>query len=312
MSVEAVLATPGSYGEAPSDGRLPDATALGPVVLQVSDLEKSVAFYERVLGLRVRSRTDGVLGARVALGVHHATTPLLVLRAGRDGGSAIRPAGRGRLGLFHFAILLPDRAALGCFVRHLASLGIRAGAGDHLVSEAFYLDDPDGLGIEVYADRPRTEWRRVGRELAMATDPVDVPGLIEAAGSTPWIGMPSGTMMGHLHLHVGDLDQVSAFYHDVLGFDRMAWSYPGALFLGAGGYHHHLGTNIWAGPTARPAAMDEARLLEWTIVLPSVAEVEAVAARLVRAGAPLTREGVAGDVVTRDPWGTTLRISASY
>ena len=312
MSAEAVLATPGSYGEAPSDGHLPDATSLGPIVLQVSDLGKSVAFYERVLGLRVLSRADGAAGARVALGVHHATTPLLVLQVGRDGGSAIRPASRGRLGLFHFAILLPDRAALGRFVRHLASLGIRAGAGDHLVSEAFYLDDPDGLGIEVYADRPRTEWRRVGRELVLATDQVDVPGLIAAAGSTPWIGMPSGTMMGHLHLHVGDLGQASAFYHDALGFDRMAWSYPGALFLGAGGYHHHLGTNIWAGPTARPAAADEARLLEWTIVLPSVAEVEAVAARLVRAGAPLTREGVAGDDVARDPWGTTLRISASY
>jgi len=302
---------PGSYGEAPSTGRLPDATSLGPVVLQVSDLEQSVAFYERVLGLHVLSRANGAAGGRVVLGVHHTTTPLLVLQAGRDGGSAI-PASRGRLGLFHFAILLPDRAALGRFVRHLASLGIRAGAGDHLVSEAFYLDDPDGLGIEVYADRPRTEWRRVGRELALATDPVDVPGLIAAAGSTPWGGMPSGTVMGHLHLHVGDLDQASAFYHDVLGFDRMVWSYPGALFLGAGGYHHHLGTNIWAGPTARPAAVDEARLLEWTIVLPSAAEVEAVAARLVRAGAPLTRDGGAGDVVTRDPWGTTLRISASY
>ena len=312
MSAEAVLAMPGSYGEAPSTGRLPDATSLGPVVLQVSNIEKSVAFYERVLGLHVLSRANGAAGGRVVLGVHHATTPLLVLQAGGDGGLAIRTASRGRLGLFHFAILLPDRAALGRFVRHLASLGIRAGAGDHLVSEAFYLDDPDGLGIEVYADRPRTEWRRVGRELALATDPVDVPGLVAAAGSTPWSGMPSDTVMGHLHLHVGDLDQASAFYHDVLGFDRMVWSYPGALFLGAGGYHHHLGTNIWAGPTARPAAVDEARLLEWTIVLPSAAEVEAVAARLLRAGAPLTREGVAGDVVTRDPWGTTLRISASY
>jgi catechol 2,3-dioxygenase len=307
-----VLATPGSYGEAPSTGRLPDATSLGPVVLQVSDLEKSVAFYERVLGLRVLTHADGTAGARVALSVPHATTPLLVLQAGRDGDPAIRPAGRDRLGLFHFAILLPNRAALGRFVRHLASLGIRAGAGDHLVSEAFYLDDPDGLGIEVYADRPRTAWQRVGRELAMATDPVDVPGLVAAAGSTPWGGMPSGTVMGHLHLHVGELAQASAFYHDVLGFDRMVWSYPGALFLGAGGYHHHLGTNIWAGPTARPAAVDEARLLEWTIVLPSVAEVESVAARLVRAGAPLTRDGVAGDIVTRDPWGTALRISASY
>jgi len=312
VSADAVLAAPGSYGEAPPAGRLPETTSLGPTVLQVSDLERSVAFYERVLGLRVLSRHDGPAGPRVALGVHHATTPLLILQAGRASGPPIRPAGRGRLGLFHFAILLPDRASLGRFVRHLAGLGVRAGAGDHLVSEAFYLDDPDGFGIEVYADRPRSEWRRVGRELAMATDPVDVPALVAAAGSTPWAGMPSGTVMGHLHLHVGALSEASTFYHEVLGFDRMVWGYPGALFLGAGGYHHHLGTNVWAGPTARPAADDEARLLEWSLVLPSATEVEEVAARLAHAGAPLTRDGVAGDVVTRDPWGTALRISASY
>lgn len=297
------IATPGSYGEPSPAGRLPDATRLGPAVLQVTDLERSIAFYERVLGLRLLARDD----AQASLGAHQSTSPLLVLHGG-----AARPAGRGRLGLFHFALLLPDRASLGRFVRHLAGLGVRAGAGDHLVSEAFYLDDPDGLGIEVYADRPRTDWRRVGRELAMGTDPVDVDGLVAAAGPMPWVGMPNGTVMGHLHLHVGALEAASVFYHEVLGLDRMVWSYPGALFLGAGGYHHHLGTNLWAGPTARPAAADEARLLEWTIVLPSAAHRDAVADRLERAGAPLTRDGVAGDVVTRDPWGTALRLSASY
>ena len=283
--------------------RLPDATRLGPAVLQVTDLDRSVAFYERVLGFRVLARD----GTQVSLGVPQTTEPLLVLRGG-----ATRAAARGRLGLFHFAILLPDRAALGRFVRHLAGLGVRAGAGDHVVSEAFYLDDPDGLGIEVYADRPRATWSRIDGELVMGTDPVDVQGLVAAAGPTPWEGMPSGTVMGHLHLHVGALEAASAFYHDVLGFDRMVWSYPGALFLGAGGYHHHLGTNVWAGPTARPAAAEEARLLEWTIVVPSAAERDGVADRLARAGASVTRDGVAGDVVTRDPWGTALRLSASY
>jgi catechol 2,3-dioxygenase len=281
--------------------RLPDATRLGPVALQVTDLDRSIVFYEQVLGLRVLERD----GAQVSLAAHGATEPLLVLRAG-----AARPAVRGRLGLFHFAILLPDRGALGRFVRHLAGLGIRAGAGDHLVSEAFYLDDPDGLGIEVYADRPRETWRRIDGELAMGTEPVDMDGLVAAAGPMPWVGMPSGTVMGHLHLHVGALEAASTFYHDALGLDRMVWSYPGALFLGAGGYHHHLGTNVWAGPTARPAAADEARLLEWTIVVPCAGDLEAVAGRLARARAPLTRDGGAGDAVTRDPWGTTLRLSA--
>lgn len=289
-----------AFAEAPP---LPDATRLGPAVLQVTDLDRSTAFYEQVLGLRVLTRD----GTQASLGADSATEPLLVLCGG-----AARPAARGRLGLFHFAILLPDRGALGRFVRHLAGLGIRAGAGDHLVSEAFYLDDPDGLGIEVYADRPRDSWRRVGGELVMGTEAVDGEGLVAAAGPMPWVGMPAGAVMGHLHLHVGALDAASAFYHEALGFDRMVWSYPGALFLGAGGYHHHLGTNVWAGPTARPAAADEARLLEWTIVLPSAHALDAVATRLARAGAVLTRDGVAGDVVTRDPWGTALRLSASY
>ena len=307
MSADAALATPGSYGEAPPAGRLPDAVRLGPVVLEVTDLAQSVAFYERVLGLRVLAREEGVAGVRVALGAHPATDPLVVLRAGQ----AVRPAGRGRLGLFHFAILLPDRASLGRFVRHLAELGVPAGAGDHLVSEAFYLTDPDGLGIEVYADRPREGWQRIGRELVMGTEAVDARALVAAAGPMPWVGMPSGTVMGHLHLHVGDLTAADRFYHVGLGLDRMAWSYPGALFLGAGGYHHHLGTNVWAGPAARPAPADEARLAEWTLVVPSRVDVQAAAERLARTGAMVERDGVAGDVVTRDPWGTALRLSAA-
>ena len=146
-----------------------------------------------------------------------------------------------RLGLYHFAILLPDRAALGRFLAHLASTGTHVGSADHLVSEALYLRDPDGLGIEVYRDRPRSEWRSVNGELAMAVDPLDTAGVLAAGKDEPWTGMPRGTVMGHVHLHVGDIDTASRFYHDALGLDRMVWSYPGALFLSAGGYHHHLG-----------------------------------------------------------------------
>jgi catechol 2,3-dioxygenase len=312
----AELATPGSYGEAPRGFRLPDATRLGPVRLQIADLARSLAYYEGVLGLRVveRDASRALLSGQPAPQDGDAR-PIVELRE-RPGA---RPASRGgRLGLYHFAILLPDRPSLGRFVRHLAQVGVHAGAGDHLVSEAFYLTDPDGLGIEVYADRPRSTWRRIGRELMLATDPVDTADLLRAAGDAPWQGMPAGTVIGHVHLHVADLAQASAFFSDALGFDRITWRYPGALFLGAGGYHHHLGTNTWAGAGARPAAADDARLLEWTIELPDAASVEAAARSLADAGHPKERsrdderDGADGsDVVTRDPWGTAIRLRAT-
>ena len=295
-------ATPGSYGERPAGFRLPDATRLGAVRLQVADLARSLSFYEETLGLCVVSREAG----RALLAASGDDRPLIELHE-RTGTQA---AGRrARLGLYHFAILLPDRPSLGRFVRHLAERGERAGAGDHLVSEALYLTDPDGLGIEVYVDRPRDAWRRAGRELMMATDPVDMAGLAHAAGGEPWRGMPAGTVIGHVHLHVGDLAAASRFYHEALGFDRMVWSHPGALFLGAGGYHHHVGTNTWAGPGARPPAADDARLLEWTVELPDSATLDLAAASLRRAGHAVER-GAAGSIAARDPWGTVVRLSA--
>lgn len=293
-------AEPGSYGEAPSGFRLPRGTRLGEVHLAVSDLARSVAWYEEVLGLRVVRREPG----EAALAATGDDRVLVTLREH----AGARPAGRrGRLGLFHFAILLPDRESLGAFVRHLGEIGAHAGAGDHLVSEAFYLSDPDGLGIEVYADRPRESWHRVGRELMMATDPVDVRGLVEAAADTPWQGMPPGTVMGHVHLHVGELAAAAAFYSEALGFDRTVWSYPGALFLGADGYHHHVGTNTWAGAGAQPAGEGDARLLEWTIELPDVAALEAVERSLKSHGQAVER-GSGAEAVVRDPWGLAVRI----
>jgi catechol 2,3-dioxygenase len=144
----------------------------------------------------------------------------------------------------------------------------------------------------------------------MATDPVDVAGLVRAAGDAPWTGMPAGTVMGHVHLHVGELKRTGEFYSDALGFDRIVWSYPGALFLSAGGYHHHLGTNTWTGPDALPAADDEARLLEWTIVVPDAASIDGAADSLAHAGHTASREPN-GDLVARDPWGTQLRLTAA-
>ncbi len=293
-------ATPGSYGRPPRGARLPDATRLGGVRLQVSDLARSLAFYEGSLGLRALTRGDG----EAVLGVAGGERALLVLR--ERAGSAPALGGPASLGLYHVALLLPDRGALGALVRHLAARGVRLGAGDHLVSEAFYLTDPDGLGLEVYVDRPSDAWRRVGDELSMATDPVDVDAVLAAAAERPWTGMPAGTAVGHVHLHVGDLERAGAFYGDGLGFDRTVWSYPGALFLGAGGYHHHVGVNTWAGPRAAPPPEEAPRLLEWTIEVPGAGAVDAVASNLAQQGFAARHDGAA--LLATDPWGTVVRV----
>jgi catechol 2,3-dioxygenase len=273
------------------------------VRLQVADLGRSVAYYDRTLGMRVLERTSG----HVLLGARHDEVPLVELheRAGA------RPASRrGRLGLYHFAILLPDRASLGRYVRYLAEIGASVGAADHLVSESLYLQDPDNLGIEVYADRPRSTWRRLGRELMMATDPLDSAGLVRESGTDPWTGLPRGTAMGHVHLHVGDLAAASAFFSEALGFDRTVWHYPGALFLAASGYHHHLGTNTWAGSGATPPTAEDAQLLEWTIDLLDQADLDAAAQSLERAGRPADWDGSGHrrTLVTHDPWSTRVRL----
>lgn len=289
---------PRAYGIAPPAFRLPDASRVGGVRLQVSDLRRSVEYYEQVLGLRVYAATADT----ATLGPHGDDRPLVALQTR----SGVGPARRGAFGLFHFAILLPERAALGRFAAHLSALGLRVGMADHLVSEALYLTDPDGLGIEVYADRPRGAWRQRDRELVMTTDPLDVGNLIAAAGDRPWEGMPAGTTIGHVHLHVGRLDDAEAFYHAALGFEKMVWSYPGALFLAAGGYHHHLGTNVWSsGPSAKK---DEARLIEWELVVPS--GDDAAAAQSLRA-AGYVAEGTGEGCTAEDPWGTRLHIVAA-
>jgi catechol 2,3-dioxygenase len=281
--------------------RLPDDIALGPVRLQVADLSRSLAYYGEVLGLRALDRTAE--GATLGPPGSNAALVRLVQRPG-----ATAPPRRGRLGLYHFAILLPDRPALGRFVAHLATVGVRAGSSDHRVSEALYLTDPDGLGIEVYADRPRAEWEWDRGELVMGTDPLDLNSLIGAAGGEPWTGMPPATRMGHLHLHVGALAPAEEFYGQALGMRTMVRRYPGALFLSAGGYHHHLGVNTWAGEAAVAASPEEARLLEWTIVLPRPADAVSAARRIRESGHAAV--AAAGDWVLTDPWGTTLRLTS--
>lgn len=288
-------------GIAPADVRLPEAAHVGGVRLQVSDLARSRAYYRDVLGLREMAHPTA---DTVAFGAARGAAPLVTLQAVPGTTPVRRP---GAHGLFHFAILLPDRASLGRFLAHLAARGDRAGMSDHLVSEALYLVDPDGLGIEVYADRPRDTWRYDDGQLVMATDPFDAPAVVVAGGDTPWTGMPAGTIMGHVHLHVGDLEAADTFYRRALGFDLTTWSYPGALFFSAGGYHHHLGTNTWA-PGPAPAA-HQAQLMEWTLVVPTAADATAIGARMAAAGAPTVVDGAAA--VVTDPWGTRVRIVAA-
>jgi catechol 2,3-dioxygenase len=286
-------------GIRPPAYRLPDEIMLGQVSLQISDMERSLDYYQKILGFRVLHRDGDV----ATLGAEIGDAPLVELRAVKGTQGAGRHA---KLGLYHFAILLPTRAALGSFAQHLAGVGAQVGGADHLVSEARYLRDPDGLGIEVYADRPRESWQVDGQQLRMATDPLDFPDLVRAANGAPWTGLPQGTVMGHVHLHVGDIDEAAAFYHAGLGLDKVVWQYPGALFLSAGGYHHHLGVNTWAGRGALAAGETDARLVEWHMVLPSQQDVDAAATSLERSGYEVTHAG--DDRLVRDPWGTRVRL----
>jgi catechol 2,3-dioxygenase len=288
-----------SFGMPSPVFRLPEAAHVGAVHLQVVDLQRSLPYYEQVLGLSPHTVTD----ASAVLSAHGDKRPLVMLHT-RPG---VTRARRGAFGLYHFAILLPERGALGRFATHLASLGLRVGMADHLVSEALYLWDPDGLGIEVYADRPRDTWQQHDRELVMTTDPLDVRSVIASGRGKVWTGAPEGTTMGHVHLHVGSLEQAEAFYHRALGFDKTVWSYPGALFMSAGGYHHHLATNTWS--TGLAAAANEARLLEWELIVPSDVDIKGAAQSFRDAGYGVEKTGLG--VAVSDPWGTRVRVRLS-
>lgn len=286
------------YGVAPPLFRLPEQTRVGRVRLQVSDLSRSLVYYRDILGFDVLAEDSSTARLAGRQSLEH------LIELHYEPGT--RPVARGStLGLYHFALLLPSRTALGQFVRHLARQRVQFGAADHLVSEAVYLWDPDGLGIEVYADRPRDSWQTDGRELVMTTTPLDLHALVETADvSGGWSGMPPTASMGHMHLSVGDLEEASRFFHQALGLDTTVWTYPGALFMAAGGYHHHLGANTWA-IGARPAAPTDARLLHWELMLPTTQDVAAAEDSLRAAGY------AANAGVTTDPWGTPLHLKAA-
>ena len=262
-------------------------TTVGAVHLTVADLDRSERWYAHALGLDA-ARDDGV--ARLSVG----GTELLVLYEERGA----QPV-RGHTGLYHYALLVPERSDLARWLAHVAQERIPlTGLSDHFVSEAIYLRDPDGHGIEIYRDRPRERWEHVGNTIRMGVEPLDVEDLLSASGGGTAL-VPAGTRMGHVHLHVADLGAAAAFYRDALGFDEMARLGDQALFLSAGGYHHHIGTNTWAGHGATPPPPGSAALRHATIVLPDAAERDRVAGRAADAGAEPVE--VAGGILVRDP-----------
>jgi len=238
---------------------LPADAHIGSVSLTVADLDRSVSFYRDVLGFQALSRTGAT-----ALLSPNSDCVLIELHERRD---AV-PKPRRSAGLFHFAILVPSRAALGRSLRRLADQQWPlSGVADHLVSEALYLDDPDGLGIEIYRDRPRDTWRTANGELAMASDPLDVQSVANEPGAErPWQGLDAATVIGHVHLHVPTLEIGEAVYCGEIGFEPVVRSYPGALFVSAGGYHHHLGMNTWVGVGAPPPPENAVGLRSFTVV----------------------------------------------
>jgi len=275
------------------------ATHMGAVELSVSDLDRTLDYWQRVVGLRVLAREQGAatLGTDVAL-----------VRFVEEAGA--RPAD-GRTGLYHVALLVPDRPSLARWLAHAARDGVRLeGLSDHAVSEAIYLRDPDRHGIEIYADRPRGLWE--GRVMErMTTLPLDVEhllGELDDPAREPFGGLPDGTRVGHVHLRVADIPATVAFYRDVLGLGLMAQLGPTAAFLSAGGYHHHIGANTWESRGAPPAGDGFATLRHATIVVPDRDELDRVAARVADSGQePAPRDG---GILVRDPSQNVLLLSA--
>lgn len=270
---------------------------IGAVTLKVRDLYRMSEFYQKVMGLEVISQDT----KETKLGV--AGDVLLVLQ----GDPKLRVLDPRQAGLFHTAFLLPTRADLGRWLGYVAQNRIpMQGASDHLVSEALYLADPEGNGIEVYIDRPTSAWHNAKGNIQMSTDPLDLDSLFEAAGDSRWQGFPKGGMVGHVHLQVGSTEMADPFYQKLLGFD-ITVHYSGANFYGSGGYHHQLAGNIWNSRGAGMRPTDMAGLGSLELIARDAHVEEAIFARAETAG--LALEHREGKTLLQDPWGTQLILS---
>jgi len=303
-------------------------THLGPVYLKIADLPRALAFYRDVLGLSGGPAPwPGENGQLLSLSAEPAPRPgenakVLGLSAGPDQPLIVlhevagaRPKPPRSTGLYHFAILVPTRLDLAQLLRRFDETGYPlGGASDHSVSEALYLSDPDGNGIEIYRDRPREEWPRRAEELRMGVEALDLDDVLNELqhGDVQWAGLPAGTTIGHVHLHVADLHQAEVFYRDGLGFALMQRMGANAIFVSAGGYHHHVGANIWAGAGAPPPPSDAVGLEQFTILLPDRAELARTVEHLRQTGAQLEdvqTGGAAPAARTQDPSGNKIVLS---
>jgi catechol 2,3-dioxygenase len=288
--MDSPIANPRSGGRA----QLPSDTHIGRVRLRVGDLERSLRFYRDVLGLGI-AREEG---SKVALAPRSSPRELILLE--ERPGIRRRPSRPVMTGLYHVALLVPSRAELGRALLGLnqAQYPLR-GMSDHAVSESLYLDDPDGNGLEIYADRSREQWPIRDGVVQMTVDPMDVEGVISAAQpvSLPWRGLPAGTVVGHVHFTVSDLERAVRFYRNVIGFDMMM-RVPSLAAVSAGGYHHHLNLNTWAGEGAPPDSDQVAGLAGWELRVPDARARRDLIDRLAGAGA-LT--GSPSGAAARDP-----------
>jgi len=275
------------------------ATDVGTVTLKVADLDRSLAFYNQLIGFETfeRNTSSAVLGAGNRCILNLEAVP------------GASPLARNVTGLYHAAIVWPDRHSLAIKIAQLASVRYPFGYADHLVSEAFYLDDPDANGLELYRDRPRSEWNWDGKTVRMASDPIDFDSFFgeikETDEDLESVAAPAGTKLGHMHLRVADIPIAQDFYHGVLGFDVVA-SLPGALFVSAGGYHHHLGMNTWESRSGKPPVEPSAGLREFSITLPDEAEMDRLTKQIEAAGIAVELGDQSATVL--DPFQNRIRL----
>ena len=272
---------------------------LGEVSLKVRDMNRSLAFYQKMIGLKVLEK-DGNQAVLSADG----KTPLVILEQLENMEEKLSRTA----GLYHFAILLPSRRALSVFLRHLLETGYPFGAADHLVSEALYLNDIDGNGIEVYADRPSEEWKWKNGLILMDTLELDGAGIL-AETSDPWEGLPPGTIMGHIHLHVSDLEKAKEFYTKGLGYSIVSY-YPRAIFMSTGGYHHHIAINTWQGVGIPGTAKNHVGMKWYRIFYPDEETRKETIGRLESMDVKVSKQGE--DYFTADPSGNGIRLSLSW
>lgn len=278
----------------------PPVTFVGQVNLKVQDLQRSLSFYTEVIGFKVLVQNEN--SAKLSA---DGKTALLSIEQPVD----IMPKQGRTAGLYHFALLLPTRADLGRVLDHLLKSGYPLqGASDHLVSEAIYLADPDGNGIEIYSDRPASEWDWNGETVMMATDAMDAKSVLAEGLNGTWNGLPEDTVMGHIHLHVSELSKTEEFYTRGLGFEVVCRYGSQALFISSGRYHHHIGLNTWNGVGAPTPPANSVGLDSYTLMLPNEDSLKQTIAQLKTVGADVTEEN--GAFATSDPSGNRIILVA--